>query len=269
MQVHQPFADFLRRQQWESFRTLQEFTGGEIVRAAGPRITRRISITGEPGLHEVYLKQHFPVAWPQRLKPWLRLTPVVLGARPEWDAILKFHAVGIPTMTPIAWGEAGETSWLLTAGVVHQENLQEWTQRALLPALVPETPPRVRPESSARLRKYVEELAGQARTMHAAGLHHQDFYLNHVLLSEAVNRSSELRIIDLGRVREQQPLGRRWILKDLAQLNYSARHLPCSLRLRFLRCYLQRGLASRDRRLIWWLEQKAAQIGRHTHRRGL
>jgi hypothetical protein len=101
-------------------------------------------------------------------------------------------------------------------------------------------------------------------------LHHQDLYLNHVLwCGELVDGEPDLRIIDLGRVRQTRQLSARWIVKDLSQLDFSARRLPCRERLRFLRIYLGRRLTRGDRRLIQRIAWKSSRIARHTRKHGL
>lgn len=256
MLVNDVFADLLTRHSLETFVSLSRHAGGTLVRAAGPRVTTRFELDAGDGSapRSFYLKRHAPVALAQRLKPWLRLTPAVFGARPEWEAILKFHAAGVPTVTPVAFGSDEGHSWLLLAGLESSQDLLDLTQSNT---------------DAEELRRWTRELAEIAARMHAAGLHHQDFYLNHVLLCPSESGTSELRVIDLGRAREQRPLNLRWILKDLSQLNYSARHLPCSVRLRFLRNYLGRPLNKSDRRMIWWLQRKAEQIARHSAKHGL
>lgn len=264
MRVNDVFSGLLRRAGLQTFAAVAELPGGEIVRSAGPRVTARIVLGEGPERRTFYLKRHAPVRLGERVKPWLRLNSGVFGARPEWEALLKFHAAGLPTITPVACGEEGEHSWLLTESLDSRQDLLDWTRK-----LVSRSCDSRGWEGDSQLRRYLYDLAEIARTMHDAGLHHQDFYLNHILICETAKGVPELRVIDLGRVREQQPLSQRWILKDLSQLNYSARHLTCRTRLRFLRQYLGRPFNESDRRLIWWLEQKAAQIARHTDKHRL
>jgi heptose I phosphotransferase len=111
-------------------------------------------------------------------------------------------------------------------------------------------------------------MAALARRMHDAGAHHQDFYLNHILWrGEAADL--DLRVIDLGRVGFAKELSRRWILKDLAQLDFSARQLSCTERLRFLRLYLGRPFCRADRRLVQRIARKSRRIAAHTSKHGL
>jgi hypothetical protein len=134
-----------------------------------------------------------------------------------------------------------------------------------------------------RRRRTATWLADMARTLHSAGYHHQDLYLNHILVGPPVATAAavagepsdvdpldvDLRLIDLGRVRRRLPLGRRWVLKDLAQLHYSSAGASATERLRFFVRYLGRPVSSSDRALIRAIVKKSAAIARHTRRHGL
>ncbi len=254
LRVHADYLGLLQRHGLATFAALSKCNFGTVVRTIGTRQTRRIVLEhelGRPGAATAcYLKRHGPLPWREYLKCLLRANWPVRGARPEWRAILKFHAAGIPTMTPIAFGEHRGHSLLLTLGLEDSDDLK----------------PLVGNASVGALRTWSQELAGITRRMHDTGLHHQDFYLNHVLASRT---DGSLRVIDLGRVRKRPHLSLRWIIKDLGQLNYSARTLPCRTRLRFLRQYLGRPLCRADRSLIRAIAVKAWWIDRHTRRRGL
>ncbi len=186
MLVNDEFADLLQQHSLNSFGSVLQYSEGELIRSAGPRVTTRFLLElPAGGSRSFYLKRHAPLALSQRLKPWLRLTPAVFGARPEWEAILKFEAAGIPTVTPVAFGEDDGHSWLLTAGLENSQNLLDMTRGAndretLEHGSVSES------EQSQldpnRLRHWIMTLAEITRRMHDAGPHHQDYYLNHVLL---------------------------------------------------------------------------------------
>jgi hypothetical protein len=111
-------------------------------------------------------------------------------------------------------------------------------------------------------------LARLARRMHDLGAHHQDFYLNHILWCGDPSEF-EFHIIDLGRVGFSANLAERWIRKDLAQLDYSARDLSCADRLRFLRMYLGRPFTRADRVLVRLIAIKSRRIASHTRKHKL
>ncbi|MGE5194362.1 MAG: lipopolysaccharide core heptose(I) kinase RfaP, partial [Deltaproteobacteria bacterium] len=74
---------------------------------------------------------------------------------------------------------------------------------------------------------------------------------------------------DLGRARQRARLSRRWIIKDLAQLDFSARRLSCRDRLRFLRLYLGRPFRPADRWLVRQIMMKSSWIAAHTAKNNL
>jgi heptose I phosphotransferase len=106
--------------------------------------------------------------------------------------------------------------------------------------------------------------------MHAAGLHHQDFYTGHLLL-KLQGDAFDLRVIDLGRARGFERLSQRWVIKDLAQFDYSARELAAGERVRFLKAYLgkDRRLDAAERQLVRSIRAKSRRIARHSRKNRL
>ncbi|MEO2183706.1 MAG: lipopolysaccharide core heptose(I) kinase RfaP, partial [bacterium] len=103
-------------------------------------------------------------------------------------------------------------------------------------------------------RKLVTEVASMARKMHKAGINHRDFYLCHFLMDappaedpeEATEEDKEpvLHLIDLHRAQIRQNVPRRWVVKDLGGLLFSAFEKDLTRRdlLRFVRIYSDRPL---------------------------
>jgi heptose I phosphotransferase len=190
------------------------------------------------------------------LKPLVRLRRPIIGAANEWEGILRFHELGIQTMTPVAFGRSGRRSLLLTEAISGCRKLSE---------LIGNCDPTA---AGTRLEPYLPRIAAAARAMHAAGLHHQDFYLTHLLVPTR-DDGRTLFVIDLGRVRQHRRLARRWIVKDLAQLRYSAAGMDDATWQRFLELYLERPLTSGDTRIVRRIEHKAQSIARHSRKNRL
>ena len=159
-------------------------------------------------------------------------------------------------MTPVAFGESGSDSFLITESIENCDKLSD----LLADSKKSPTPP-------LALRQISVRVANLARTMHSAGLHHQDFYLGHLMQSQ--KNPEAIYIIDLGRVHKQTHLSQRWIIKDLAQLNFSASTVPLFQRLRFLREYLGRPLTDKDRHLMARIQLKTNAIARHSRKNRL
>lgn len=255
--INREFAEMLRAAGLTTFGAVFNFEGGTVAKdLLKERTTTRIVVPDPNGKQQAfYLKRHGPPPWKEYLKPLLRLTRPILGARNEWNALLRFQALGIPTMTPVALGESGRESFLLTEAIEDCEKLSHWMESHS-------------PEADPQAEAIVDELAEIARTMHAAGMHHQDFYLTH-FLRPVREDGRGIHVIDLGRVREHRRLAGRWIIKDLAQLNYSARLFSDRLRRRFLESYLGRPLGEGDRSFIRRIERKTAAIARHSRKNQL
>ena len=254
--INSAFGELLRRHEWLTFDSIWARTADAAIakKMRTDRITLRFTLDDQGGERHFYIKRHVRSSWKEYLKPLFRLTWPILGARNEWNAILDFHEVGLPTMTPVALGESGSNSFLITEALEGCEKLSK---------LPPESSPA---RSASRRAGLIREVAGLARQMHGAGLHHQDFYLGHLMQSQ--QDPSRLYIIDLGRVRKQKKLARRWIVKDLAQLDFSA-DASNAERLRFLREYLGRPLTTGDKSLIASIAAKKAAISRHSRKNRL
>lgn len=256
--VNRDFAELLRHRGWLTFATIWSATADAAVakNVRTDRVTRRFMLDDHGTERAFYIKRHSRWSLKEYLKHVIRLTWPLLGARNEWNAILEFHAAGLPTMTPVALGRSGSNSFLIT------ESLESCTKLSDIP------PPGLRRSVSEQQSRsqLIRRVAQIARTMHAAGLHHQDFYLGHLLVSRDDPR--KLYVIDLGRVLKKRRLASRWIVKDLGQLNFSA-NATNSDRLRFFREYLGRPLTRKDLWLIRRIQLKTALINRHSRKNRL
>jgi len=255
--VNRQFAPLLARHGWNTFERMMSLEG-QVARRVGARETVRLELdsasTGNAGPPMAfYIKRYGPPPWREYWKPLLKLTRPIVGARVEWDAMLAFHRLGLPTMTPVMFGQSGRRSFVITEALEGYVKLTEWIDtHCSSPAAAGDA-----------YRTAIEKLAPLTRTMHNAGVHHQDYYLCHVLVPEKVGPPG-MHIIDLGRARVRRRLGARWRVKDLAQLDYSADPVSVLGRLRFLRRYLGRPFRRLDRALVWRIALKRRLIARHS-----
>src|SRR5262245_24031796 len=92
------------------------YNGGTVAKnVLRERTTTRFDISNREGVSQAfYIKRHGRPPWKEYVKPFFRLTTPILGARNEWNAILRFHELGIPTMLPACLGDDGKTSFLVT-----------------------------------------------------------------------------------------------------------------------------------------------------------
>lgn len=258
--INSDFADLFSRHQLTSCDAIWNFSlQAETAKALRTdRVTLRFTLQENDETPRVfYIKRHGRSSWKEFIKPWLHGQKPLLGAQHEWDALLAFHRRGLPTMTPVAVGFLGVNSFLITESLEGCEKLSAVIPNGTI--------------SETERREVIDQVAAIAREMHASGLHHQDFYLGHLLRKRSPSSTrGNLYVIDLGRVQPHGPwFARRWIVKDLAQLNYSARKVRKTERLRFLVRYLQRMIADEDRGLIRSILRKTARIGRHSQKNTL
>ncbi len=258
LKVNTQFAALLRQHGWLTFDDIWSKTADAAVakNLRTDRVTLRFTLADQGMDRTFFIKRHGQSSWKEYIKPLLRLTWPILGARNEWNALIEFHKVELATMIPVAIGESGSNSFLITLGLENCVKLSDLNKES--------------DDAFAKLSVFRAqirlEVARIASAMHRAGLHHQDFYLGHLLLSQSDPRT--IYVIDLGRVQKQANLSRRWIVKDLAQLDFSASASPRE-RLRFLREYLGRGLIRSDRELINSINSKRNSIARHSRKNRL
>lgn len=274
--VNQMFTNLFRRHHWTTFEVIWMHTAEAAIakNLRTDRITLRFTLDDAGRERAFYIKRHGRSSLKEYIKPLLSLRWPILGARNEWNALLEFHEAGLPTMMPVALGRHGSDSFLITEALENCTKLSELTPPIPVSA-TSGVQHRIDTAHSAGPDRpsLVKGIARMTRAMHDAGLHHQDYYLGHLLLPNVAAAGEvppdRVYVIDLGRVRKQQPLAKRWIVKDLAQLNYSAHEARATDRIRFLRAYLGRKIGARDRRLIASIESKTAAIARHSRKNGL
>lgn len=241
-----------------SFSALMDFRGDGPPREKRDRRIVRVVLPGPPPA-VLYLKQHRRSPLRDVLSDLLRGRRPRSSAAREWESILALRKAGVATMAPVAFGERRFLSCLggsfLLTEAVEGVRLEDLARRF--------------GGNFREKRAILLSLAGLARRMHGAGLNHRDFYLCHAFLLPPA-KGGGLVLIDLQRVGRRARGRNRWVVKDLAALNYSAPSPAVTRadRARFLVSYL--GLASLDgeaRRLLRRIAAKTERIGRHDRKR--
>lgn len=185
----------------------------------------------------------------------------------EWANAEALREAGISAAPAVALGEEMHGVWehrsFILLGEVAGESLEKW-----VPA---NWPPRRHsgesPETNRQGRTFLDGLARFVAGFHQAGFVHRDLYLCHIFIATnaeapeaAIPRSPRFTLIDLQRVFRPRLRRRRWVVKDLGALAYSAPTTVVSKwdRLRFICRYARccprygsaRDLATRiDRRV--------------------
>lgn len=253
--LHEPFKRLWAGR--DAFAEVEQLQG-EVFRELEARRTLRTEVEGRG----YFVKIHRGVGWGEILKNWVTLKKPVLGADQEWDAIAALTAVGVPTMTAVAFGERGANpaarhSFIITEELAPTISLEDFTRdwRAL-------------PPPAALKHALIRRVAEMTGRMHRAGVNHRDCYICHFLLhTDTPPTAGNLRLslIDLHRAQVRPSVPRRWRDKDLAGLYFSALDIGLTRRdrLRFLKHYFQRPLRrilAEEAALLTMLERKAARL---------
>ncbi len=258
--INREFFHILRQAGLDSFDALMGYTGGELIDERPVRTVVRLELEDGDVKRRFYLKRHY-IPLKGRLKSILN--PGGIGsARNEWQKMVMLKEHGYKTMEPVAYGEKKgvfETRALtLTEELYGAIRVEDY-----IPRLFKQNTP----EDLKRKRRIIEKLALIARRFHQEGFNHQDFYLGHFLINPS---TEEIFIIDLQRVQKRNRPVRRWVMKDLAQLVFSAINTEGfhgTDLVRFGHTYLGRKRFSpEDRRLIRQILRKACWIAEHTEK---
>jgi heptose I phosphotransferase len=264
------FLPVLRSLGLATVRDVMAYRGGTSYRNVPDRLTVRVPFTWPDGGGQsaLYLKRHRRVdgrAWIEGLAFWRK---PLTRAEAEFRSLFQLVHCGVATAQPVAWGQehrwsVRQDSFLITEEIPGGEPADDYLRRRF--------PPGGGGEASLK-RELVARIAELARRMHGHGFCHRDFYLCHLFVRErplgAAGPALVLHLIDLQRVLRARGgrLRQRWIVKDLAALDYSA---PAGVvtradKVRFLRGYLQvRKLDASARELVRLVAAKSSRIARH------
>jgi len=205
--VNSQYSDLLRQNNIETAQALFDIDSDAVKSVVKERGTSRAFLSDGDKQIEVFIKRYSPVPLKEKLKLKLFRKPATADAFDEWGAITTFHENDLNTMIPIAVGRIGGITCNLTLGIqdyVRASDLFEsFTEKDF--------------DRKRNLLKNMAELSGK---MHSINLVHQDLYLVHFFVKE--NENDAVYLIDLQRTLIQKKMGRRWHVKDLAQLLFSA-----------------------------------------------
>jgi len=266
--VNKVYKQLLIQNRLDTFKSFMQFTDVEIVKQAiKERNTVKLVLNQGHSQSTFFLKRHTSPSVKEYLKLLTRFS-WPKSAFNEWRAIIRFHQIGIPTMIPVAAGESRnrlglvKQSFVLTQEIKDAHRLDHYLAKWL-------RKPLSKREIQAK-RHLIQQLARLTRKMHTMGLNHRDYYLCHIFIRNTEkSMDPELFVIDLHRVDIRRKVGNRWIVKDLAALNFSSLELPIHTtdRMRFFKLYLQKDrLSGRDRPLLRQISKKTDRMARHTEK---
>lgn len=207
-------------------------------------VKHRLTYETRLGGHHIFVKRHLGCGWKEVLKEWYRLRRPVVSARTEWEAAEALTAAGVPVPRVLGKGERGPYPHAVESFVV----LEALEDRETLEHFKPDWMEIHGRTWVALKQALTNQIAGMVRRMHGAGINHRDLYINHFLVArEAIHRWQpgdpvQLHLIDLHRAQQRSAVPKRWLVKDLGSLLFSALDagLTSADCARFLRVYLGR-----------------------------
>ncbi len=228
------------------------------------RLKFEIESPGSSQPTTAFLKRYNSPPAAHQLANWLAVRGRKSCGALEYAVTSDLSAAGIGTPKPICYGEQWgllfeKRSFIITEKIADAEALE----RRLPPCFSG-------PASSENLklrRSFIAELASFISKFHQTGYRHRDLYFSHVFCSG----DGRFFLIDLARAFKPHLLARRFQIKDLAQLYYSApgRYFSRTDRLRFYVGYAgRRELTARDKVFVREVIGKAERIARRERKHG-
>lgn len=218
-----------------------------------------IELSGDDGdTHRLFVKRFLSPPFAAQLKRILsgHARRGAAGVEKYW--IDRVGSAGIPVPLPAAIAEDVRAIWERDSALVLAEapgeSLESWARRG-----------------QRASRVWGRELARFVARLHAAGFIHRDLYLCHIFVNGPEDRRPDFCLIDLQRVLHAPIRRKRWIVRELAQLQYStpASAATRSDRMRWLKAYLGGEWFNRRKRraMIRRVVRKAQSIAAHDARR--
>lgn len=239
--------------------------GGEVHRHVKNRLTYEVNL----GDMHFYVKRHLGCGWGEVLKEWYRFRKPVVSARTEWEGAETLSAAGVRVPRVFGKGERGTyphavESFVALEALEDCETLEYFKEGWLNTHGT---------HWIALKRALIDEVGNMTGRMHRSGINHRDCYLCHFLINRDLIQQWQagddvpLTLIDLHRVQQRAIVPRRWLIKDLRSLIFSAMDVGLTSTdcVRFLRAYLGSDWKEqvRSQQNFWSTIRKAA-LGMYT-----
>lgn len=183
-------------------------------------------------------------------KRWFAASFASMAER-EWAVLHRLAEADIPSIEP--------------AALIHDTEGGQIKRACLITRALPDTETLEEADRTPAQRRTLATRVGEMlRDMHDAGVNHRDCYLVHWRVTD----EDRLFITDLNRADIRGRVGRRWRVKDLAALLFSAQgHTTTTERARAFKAYLGGRPLRKFAGLMRAVERKAARMARHTQRK--
>ena len=228
------------------------------------RFRKRIQIKINSPSAAAYIKLYDRPPVLTQVKNWLSYRKRVTCCFCDFAPAYNLSKAGINTPKTLAYGEEGgllfeKRSFIIMLKIPNAESLEK-----KLPDFF-HSP--LSKENLGLRRDFINELADFIKRFHNAGYRHRDLYFSHIFLSD----SKEFYLIDLARSFKPLVLTKRFQIKDISQLYYSApgRFFSRTDRLRFYVAYSGCGkLKEEDKIFIHRVIKKVKSMEKHNRKYG-
>ncbi len=243
------FFEVLVALKLDTLRGVSKYAGPGYLRTHANR--DNFHIVGHIGerSYDLFLKRHRGFEMKEALKLLMSRSPFMTAGRREWENIARLERLGIAAARPVAFGERRfwfleVESFLITENIAGGTPMDDYLVRRFSGDLSK--------EMLREKRALLWDIGDLVRRLHQAGLTHMDLYLCHIFVRETSQGDKVLHLIDLQRLAKRWLFKKRWVIKDLAALLYSARHLPLSRTdlMRIFTAYFDGAISEKDRRLL-------------------
>lgn len=211
---------------------------GKVYRAKEGRRTLMFEYDGR----EYFAKIHNGIGWGEIWKNLASFRLPITDASNEWKAVELLERQGVETVKIVGKGLRGSNPAKTESFVI----MRALDERIEVEDFLKDFGGLTGRRRLALKRKIVRQVADSARRMHGAGMNHRDFYLCHFHIEQRDwkhrdgKETLRLPLIDLHRSQIRAKVPRRWLVKDLGALLFSA--VDCEITDRdlvaFLRVYL-------------------------------
>lgn len=258
----------MEKPQFHSFQSIWRYPDGETIKRIKDRSVIRIPIKGDGGERVFYFKKHnLEYVGPGKVLRALFPTWGMSQGRKEFENICDFRKNNLSTVIPVATGEKFSNIFWAESFLI----TEDFSPFISLEDLLRDRPQFFTgPDGELRKQYMINQIARLAREMHQAGFNHRDFNATHILLYyENKSGVPKIALFDLQRVDRRKIFRFRWMIKSLAEVNYT---LPDELFNEKDRLYLFLSYKDKNRlhfldRLQWiWIQRKTQRIRKHTEK---
>ncbi len=220
----------------------------------------RLQLASGPAPAALYIKRYERATWREQWDRIVRQTAWHSRAWWEHQQSRALAGLHIPAARSAGFieemhGQFEARSAVLLESVPGEAFDRDWMAR--LAAADPCTRGLARHDLITRLARFVA-------AFHGTGLCHRDLYLCHIFVEhpQPTGSAPRFHLIDLARTHRPRWRRMRWVLKDLSQLDASARRIGATRtdRYRFLLAYL--GLQCGAARVRWYARRVTARSQR-------